>query len=411
MTLHLAQPTTSAVPRSIWAIGVASLLLNVSTSIIFGLSAVYMATLGVSSGWISLLEGFVEASSYAIKVLSGILSDYLMRRKLIMVWGFWIATLARPVIALSSTFGAASAARLLDRVGNGIQATPRDALVADLSPDDIKGTCFGLRQSLTTAGSFLGGIIAIVAMVLTSENFHLVFWIATIPAVLAAIILVIAVKEPEHPETIDTKEPTKKTHSRHPITWKDIPHLGGTYWLLMIVVGVFMLARVSEAMLLLHAHLNFDLSAKYAPVIMILYNGANSLVSYPIGRLSDRLDRQFLLGIGFVVLIVADVLLGWATNLPLMMVGVVLWGVQIGITQSMFLALVADTVPHDLRGTGFGFYYLISSVSIVLSNSMGAFVAHNFGEGAIFMASSVIACGALVLLMLMSKKLRKTGVR
>jgi len=396
-------PPTSSVPLAIWALGLATFLINASSVIVFGLSAVYMKTiLGVATGWIGLLEGLVEACAYGTKVLSGVFSDYLRRRKSIMIWGFAFAAIARPLLAVSASFSAVLTARLLDRIGNGLQSTPRDALVGDLSPPEIKGTCYGLRQSLATAGSFFGSVVGVAAMLLTGENFQYVFWIATIPALLALVILVVVVKEPKATVDPETNKP-----KRHPIKWKDLPRLGRTYWLLMIVASIFMLARVSEAMLILHAHQNFGLSGSYTPLILMVYNGTNSLASYPIGRLSDRLDRKILLGFGFVVLIVADILLGWAPNIYIMMAGVGVWGVQIGITQSMFLALVADTVPDDLRGTGFGFFYLISAVSLALASTIGGTVAQCYSEHVTFMVSSVIACFALVMLVFISKRLNQ----
>ncbi len=399
--------TTPSIPKSIWALGFATFLINTSSVIVFGLSAVYLKTiLGVATGWIGFLEGAVEACAYGTKVFSGVFSDYLRRRKSVMIWGFALATLARPILAISSSFGAVFTARLLDRVGNGIQSTPRDALVGDISPAEIRGTCYGLRQSLATAGSFFGGIIGVGAMLWTGQNFQHVFWIATIPAVLAFIILIIAVKEPPRsPDEIDVR--TNKP-VRHPIRWNDVIRLGRPYWLLMIVAGIFMLSRVSEAFLILHAHQNFGLSESYTPLILILYNGTNSLFSFPICWLSDRVDRRILLGVGFIVLILADILLGWAPNLLVMMAGVAVWGVQIGITQSMLTILVADTVPPDLRGTGFGFFYLISAVSLVFASTIGGTIAQCYNEHVTFMVSSVIASIALVALIIMAKRTKKS---
>lgn len=405
-TSNSTSSTPPSIPASIWAIGISSFLINISSVIVFGLSAVYMKTiLGVATGWIGLLEGIVEACAYGTRIFSGIFSDYLRRRKAIMVWGFALATIARPILAISSSFGAVFTARLLDRVGNGVQSTPRDALVGDISPAEIKGSCYGLRQSLATAGSFVGGIVGVGAMLWTNQNFQHVFWIATIPAVLAFIILVISVKEPQR-DSSEIDAATKKP-ARHPIHWNDVIRLGKPYWCLMIIAGLFMLARVSEAMLILHAHQNFGLSESYTPLILILYNGTNSLASYPIGRLSDKMSRQMLLGLGFIVLIMADILLGWAPNIYVMMAGVAVWGVQIGITQSMFLALVADTVPDDLRGTGFGFFYLISAVSLVLASTIGGTIAQYYNEHVTFMVSSLIASIALIALILMAKWTKK----
>ncbi len=392
----------SSVPSSIWAIGMASFLINTSSVIVFGLSAVYMKTiLGVGTGWIGLLEGVVEAFAYATKVLSGVFSDYLQRRKVIMIWGFALATLARPILAVSSSFGAVFTSRVLDRIGNGVQSTPRDALVGDLSPASIKGECFGLRQSLATAGSFFGGVVGVLAMVLTNQNFHVVFWVATIPAVLGLIILVSLVKDPH---LADHKVPEK-----HPIRWSDIPRLGRSYWILMIVTAFFMLARVGEAMLILHAHQNFGLSGSYTPLVLMLYNGTNALSSYPIGRLSDRISRYSLLALGFATLIVADIFLSSATDLWVMLLGVAVWGIQIGITQSMFLALIADNVPEDLRGTGFGVFYLISALALVIAGSVGGTIAQVYNESVTFMVSGFVGVFALVVLAVLIPFMKRKG--
>jgi MFS family permease len=393
------------IPKSIWALGFATLLINVSSVIVFGLSAVYMKNiLGIGSGWIGFIEGSVEACAYATKLLSGVLSDYLQRRKTIMICGFALATLARPLLAVSANFFTVCFARLLDRIGNGIQSTPRDALVGDLSPSSIKGKCYGLRQSLAMAGSFLGGIVGIIAMILTNNNFQYVFWIASIPAIFALSILIMWVNEPK----IHNNQKQKNKSKREKINFSDIKHLGKTYWILMIIAVVFMCSRVGEAMLILHAHQNFGLSLEYTPLILILYNGASSLASYPIGYLSDKFPRYYLLVLGFIMLIVADLLLGLAKHLTMVMLGVAAWGIQIGITQSMFMALIADTVPARLRGTGFGFFYLMSAVSLLIASTVGGGIAQKYSQFHTFLYSSIIATIALVLLMIFRKKLPQT---
>jgi MFS family permease len=396
--MHLKKIKDIKIPSSIWYIGLASLLLNISTAMIFGISALYMKSLGVATGWIVWVEGVVEACAYIIKLLSGVFSDYLMKRKLIMVCGFGLAAFARPLLATSSSFISALLARLLDRMGNGIQSTPRDALVGDIAPKDIKGKCFGLRQSLSTAGSFAGGILGIIAMVYTATNYHYVFWLASIPAVLALAILIIAVKEPKKKFSKDVEIVIAKNEPRHPLHLSDLKRLGSPYWILMIVGFVFMCSRVGEASLIIHANKNYGFSENYAHLIMIIYNGANSLISYPIGRLSDRLDRRILLGIGFLVLIISDLLLSFSYSSYMMLFGVALWGVQIGITQSMFLALIVDYVPEDLRGTGFGFFYLITAVALILAGAIGGVAAEMFDERMTFMVSSFIGMMSLCVL-------------
>lgn len=402
--MHLKKIQKISVPLSIWAIGLASMLINISTAMIFGISAMYMKSiLGVATGWILCVEGAVEACAYLMKLLSGVFSDYLMHRKSIMIWGFGLAVLTRPLLAYSSSFSTAIIARLLDRIGNGIQSTPRDALVGDIAPQAIKGRCFGLRQSLSTAGSFLGGILGVFIMVYTAQNYRQVFWFSSIPAVLAIILLIIAVKEPK--KRYDANVEIKVTHNqpRHPLHLSDLKRLGKPYWILMIIACIFMTARVGEASLVIHANKNYGFSESFSHFIIIIYNGTNSLVSYPIGRLSDRLDRRILLGLGFGVLVIADLLLSLAPNLPLMLLGVGFWGVQIGMTQSMFLALIADYVPEDLRGTGFGFFYLINAVGLFVAGIIGGFVVEMFGESMTFMTSCSIGIMAIVALCIARK--------
>ncbi|MDP3371600.1 MAG: MFS transporter [Candidatus Paracaedibacteraceae bacterium] len=395
------------IPLSIWAIGLASCLLNMTSALVFSLSAIYLNGQGVGIQWISTLEHIVEGIAYIMKVFSGIISDYFRRRKMIMVIGFGMAAFSRPILAFSVSFFAVGMAytiifvsRVFERIGNGMQATPRDALVADLSPYDIKGECFGLRTALSNAGSFIGAGLGVLAMWWTANNYQQIFWMACIPAILALIILVVLVKDSKlKPEEMENQETPKK----HPLHFTDMNRLGKPFWYLMIVVTVFMLARVSESLLSLHAHKNFEMPEQWVPMVVLIYNAANSLTAYPIGRFSDRIPRHYILAIGCLCLVIADALLAFAPNLTVALIGVGVWGIQVGITQSMFLALIADYVPADLRGTGFGIFYLFSAGSIVLAGVFGGMIADIFSISIMYIASGCIASVSLGLLFVISK--------
>lgn len=403
------------IPLSIWAIGMASCLLNISSALVFSLSAIYLNGQGINVQWISTLEHIVEGIAYVMKVISGIISDYFRRRKMIMIIGFGMATFSRPVLAFSVTFFAVGMAytiifvsRVFERIGNGMQSTPRDALVADLSPQDIKGECFGLRTALTNAGSFVGAGLGVLAMWWTSNNYEQIFWMACIPPILALIILAVFVKDSKlKPEEMENKT----TPKRHPIHWSDMPRLGKPFWYLMAVVMVFMLARVSESLLSLHAHKNFALPEQWVPMVVLIYNAANSLTAYPIGRFSDRIPRHYILALGCFSLVIADILLAFAPNLTVALIGVAVWGIQRGIAESMFLALIADHVPADLRGTAFGIFYLFSAGSIVLAGIFGGMIANMFSISTMYLASGCIATASLGLLLLINKlgKLKKAS--
>ncbi|MCX7352372.1 MAG: MFS transporter [Proteobacteria bacterium] len=387
----------SKIPLSIWAIGFASMLLNISTVMVFGVVALYLKQiLGAGTGFIIMLEGTFEAMAFAMKLLSGLISDYFRRPKKIMMIGFAMVTISRPIFALFATVPMVIIARLFDRLGNGMQSTPRDALVGDLAPDRTKGACFGLRNAMATAGSFIGGILGIVAMYLANQDIQQVFMWASIPASIGFFLLLIFVKDPHEKEVTADKKPI-----RHPLHFKDLTRLGKPYWMLMIVAMVFMSSRIGESMLVLHATQSFGMDQNFSHGILILYNCTNSLFSYPIGMLSDRLGRYGFLALSFVLLIVADAFLGFSTSLPVMLIGVGLWGIQIGMSQDMFLCIIADHVPEDLRGTGIGFYYLINSVGLLLAGFIGGSLADKFDQFVTFMGSGLIALFALILLILL----------
>ena len=398
----MMKKSQTRIPASIWAIGFASMLLNISAVMIFGIAALYVKQiLGVATGIVLLLEGFFEALAYIMKLFSGVISDYLRKRKLVMVWGFALTVIARLFFALSSSFGVLLTARILDRLGNGIQSTPRDALVGDLAPENIKGACFGLRQSLAVAGSFIGGFVGIWCMVSTNQNFQTVFAVASVPAFLGLLLVLFFVKDSHAEEVTVDKKPI-----RHPIHLSDLKRLGKPYWILMRIALVFMSARVGESVLVLHATGSFNLDQSFSHAILILYNVMNSLCSYPVGYLSDKFGRYGFLGLSFFILILADAFLGFAENLTTMMIGVALWGIQIGMSQSMFLSLIADHVPEDLRGTGIGFFYLISAAALLLAGGIGGIAEHMYDQFATFIVSGAISLVALLMLAVFHKTLQ-----
>lgn len=388
------------IPKPIWGIGLAVFFVNLSSVMVRSVSAVYMKTiLGAGSGMIGTIEGIVEMLSFIMKMMSGVFSDYLRRRKMIIVLGYAFMFLSRPIIAAFGNMQAVISARILDRLGNGIQASPRDALVGDLAPKSIRGACYGLRISLGTAGSFAGAVFALGLMFLHNEDYLMIFWLASIPALIAVLIMTFFIKDP------DPGVPVVETRPRKPIHMDDIPRLGRRYWLLMIVVAIFMIAQLGEPIMVLHAHETFQLSGKYIPLILIVYNSTYSSVSYPAGKLSDRIGRINMLIVGFCCLLVGDICLSAAADLWTIFVGIALCGAQMAITQSIFMSLVADCVPEDLRGTGFGIFYLICAVSVLISNTGAGFIAEIMGERYAFVASLIVASFALIALLVLSKKI------
>lgn len=395
-SLDSSQEENPSIPKEIWAIGIGVFFVNLAAVMVRGFTAVYMKSLGVSSGWIGTIDGFNECVSFIMKMLSGVYSDYLRRRKLIIIIGYGLMLISRPIFAAASSVHAIIISRILERLGNGVQASPRDALVGDFAPKKIRGGCYGLKNSLATAGSFVGAFIGMMIM-LYLNDFGMVFWWAILPASIAVFIMAVYVREPEknvHPA--DHKP-------RHPIHFSDFPRLGRQFWLIMIVVSVFLMAQLGEWIMILHAHETFGLQTVFTPTVMMMYNLTYSSMSYPAGRLSDKIGRYNSLAVGFCFLIAGDYFLAMADSLWMVFAGIGLCGAQMAVTQSIFMSLVADSVPEDLRGTGFGIFYLVCAVSVFVSNTTLGHISDSFGKPTSFLISLGIAALSLIILFLIRK--------
>ncbi|WP_010301438.1 MFS transporter [Candidatus Odyssella thessalonicensis] len=396
-----------SIPSTVWMIGLIMCLINISYIVIYSLSALYLNTsLGVDIRLIGILEGSAEAISFIMKLFAGVISDYFRRRKPIMVIGYFMTVISKPMMAISANFYNVFAARLLERIGNGIQATPRDAIVGDVAPVEQRGASFGLMRSLGTAGSFLGGGLGFLAMWYTANNFQQVFWLASIPAVVAFTLLVIYIKEPQTHIDNDGKVVALKK-SRRPIKMADLLSLGKNYWTLMIIVFIFMSARFSETLMVLYSHNSFGLDKTYAPLIMSLYNLTYSFSSYPSGVLADKYGRKSVMIFGTAALVLSDFFMYTASGLPTFFVGVMIWGIQLGIVHNMFVSLITDYAHEDVRGTAIGTYYLIAAIGSFAAGAGGGFVSHYFGIQTIFLGSLLIglsALGAMMVLLPWGKK-------
>ena len=376
------------IPRTIWAIGFVSMLMDISSEMIHALLPIYMVTvLGTSALAVGIIEGIAEATAAITKVFSGALSDWLGRRKFLAVLGYGLAALTRPVFPLAPSVEWLVAARFVDRVGKGIRGAPRDALVADIAPPHLRGASFGLRQSLDTVGAFIGPLLAIGLMWLTANHFQAVFWAAAFPAFLAVVVLVVAVKEPKRVEGL--------REIRMPFQYSELSRLGGAYGKVLAVATVFTLARFSEAFLVLRAQSD-GLALMFIPVVLVVMNVAYSLSAYPVGVLSDRVDRVTILFAGILLLIAADAIFALLPGMAGLMIGTALWGLHMGFTQGSFAALIADTAPPELRGTAFGIFNLATGIALLLASIVAGLLWDKVGPQGTFLAGAAFASVALV---------------
>lgn len=385
-----ASPTLRRIPLGVWVLGFVSLLMDVSSEMIHSLLPLFMVdTLGASALAVGLIEGLAESTALIVKVFSGVASDYLGRRKSLAAFGYALGAVTKPLFALAPTTGIVLAARLLDRVGKGIRGAPRDALVADIAPAELRGAAFGLRQSLDTVGAFLGPLLAAGLMLLWADNFRKVFWVAVVPGALAVLLLVLGVREPARRGDGAVRA--------NPIRRANLVRLGPAYWWVVGVGAMFSLARFSEAFLVLRAQQD-GIAVALVPLVMVAMNVVYSVSAYPFGAVSDRMRHTTLLAGGLVVLIASDLVLAHGGHWATMLVGVLLWGVHMGMTQGLLATMVADTAPADLRGTAFGLFNLVSGVAMLVASLVAGVLWDRFGAGSTFYAGAVFSVLALVAL-------------
>ena len=386
-------------PASIWALGFVSLLMDVSSEMIHSLLPVFLvASLGVSMLAVGLIEGAAEATALVLKVFSGVLSDWWGRRKPLAVLGYGLGALSKPLFAIAPTVGWVVTARLIDRVGKGIRGAPRDALVADLAPPGMRGAAFGLRQSLDTAGAFLGPLLAMGLMLLWANDFRAVFWVAVIPAALCVALLLVGVQEPERAASAMRTNPIRRENLRR---------LGGSYWWVVALGAVFTLARFSEAFLVLRVQQG-GLPLAWTPLVLVLMNVVFALGAYPLGKLADSTRHTTLLAWGLVVLIAADALLAFSDRGAAAWLGIALWGLHMAMTQGLLATMVADTAPADLRGTAFGMFNLVSGVALLVASGLAGLLWDRLGASATFGAGILFATLALAGVLVQSTRHGRT---
>jgi MFS family permease len=385
----------TTIPKTVWALGIVSLLMDLSSELVHGLLPVYMTVvLGASMVAVGVVEGIAEATASILKVFSGVLSDRLGRRKPLVVFGYGLAALAKPLFPLAGSVALVAAARFMDRVGKGIRGSPRDALIADVTPEGQRGAAYGLRQALDTVGAVLGPLAAIGLMLALASDVRAVLWFAVIPALAAVAVLVVWVREPPG---------LARRKSSNPLSRGSLRQFDRHFWLIVGLGAVLTLARFSEAFLVLRAQ-DLGMALAWVPLVLVVMNVAYTAIAYPAGLAADRGHRKALLVWGLLALIAADLVIATTLHWLGFFLGVVLWGAHMGLTQGLLSALVADAAPQRLRGTAFGVFHLVSGIALLAASVIAGGLWSAFGPGFTFLAGAAFAALALTGLLVATRR-------
>lgn len=397
MSNDFAQPASRfrGIHSSVVSLGVVSLFMDISSEMIHSLLPLFLVgVLGTSAATFGFIEGIAEAATAFTKLVSGTLSDWLGKRKPLLVCGYGVAALTRPIFPLASSASAVLLARIVDRIAKGLRGAPRDALVADVTPPELRGAAYGLRQSLDSIGAFLGPVAAMGLMVLFQGDVRPVFWWAGAPALASVLVVIFFVREPPSHLTTSGGFSLEKAGLRS---------LSTHYWLVVTIGGVFTLARFSEGFLLLRAR-DVGFSLAMSPIALVLMNVAYVSSAYPLGRLADVLDRRWLLAAGAFVLVIADVVLAQANGAGMVIVGSLLWGLHMGATQGLLAALVADSAPSTLRGTAFGVFNMVTGAAVLGASTIAGALWTNFGAPRTFLVGAGFAALSTIGVLLIPKR-------
>jgi len=382
----------SKIPRTVWMLGYVSLFMDLSSELVHSILPVFLVTvLGANALTVGFIEGIAEAAALIVKIFSGALSDFFGRRKWLILAGYGMAALTKPLFPLASSVEMVFTARFLDRIGKGVRGAPRDALIADVAPSDIRGACFGLRQSMDTVGAFLGPLAAIVLLYLYHGDMKAVLWFAVAPAAITIVLIIAGVKEPSG------KAGPRQLGS--PLRLAFLKDFSRHYWWVVVIGAVFTLTRFSEAFLVLRAG-QVGLSVTWIPLVMVVMSLFYALSAYPAGVLSDHVSKKSLLATGLVLLALADLALARADSALVVMCGVALWGLHMGFTQGILAAMVAAATPRELKGTAFGLFNLVTGLFMLLASVIAGWLWDRYGADMTFHAGAAFSVLALLLLLL-----------
>ena len=395
---HCEAPGPRRLSPDVATLGWVSMLTAMSSAMIYGLLPVFLVkVLGASMGAVGVIEGTAEAASSFIKIFSGTASDWIGRRKPLVVLGYTLSAVIKTLFPLAGEGSTVLTARVIDRLGKGIRDAPRDALLADLTATQIRGSGFGLRLALAVFGFVVGPLVAMGLMALSGGDFRLVFWIALIPAYLSIVVLVFAVKE------LPCERSSEQPRIR--LRREDFAALPAPFWWAIAIAGLLSLGRFSSAFLILKAH-DVGVDAALVPIILVVMYLVYSMTAYPFGVLADRLNRRLQLGMGAAVLIAADLLLIAADTIWSTALGAALWGLQFGITQGLLGAAVADAVSPSLRGSAFGIFDVAVGAATFVASAGAGTLWMVGGPAAAFGVSACAASAAAFLLLLRLKPMR-----
>jgi len=386
-----AAGSAGRLPHNVWVLSWVAFFNDMATEMSYWLLPQFlMGILGAGPMAFGLIEGAAETVSSFGRLLSGWLSDRLRRRKPLVVAGYTVANVVKPWLAVATSWGQVFCVRFADRAAKGFRGAPRDALIADSVSQTHRGAAFGLRQAMDTAGAVFGPLSALALLPLFSGDVRKIFWLATIPGAVCILLVWFGVSEVRPAQT--AKQGTLSTDQTNPIRWNK------SVVVIMVAVGLFSLGNSSDLFLILRAQ-NLGVRAALAPGLGLLFNLVYTSLSWPAGKLSDRIPRRTLVVFGYFTY--AAVYLGFSLVRGPQWVWFLFaaYGTYYAMTEGVLRAWIADLVPSSSRGSVFGVFNWLVGVAALPASLMAGWLWRHYSPAAPFFVSALLSLAAALLLL------------
>lgn len=380
--------------RSVIALGWVSFLTDMSSDMIYPLLPAFLTkSLGAGPAAVGLIEGLAETTASLTKIGSGIWSDRVRRRKPIVVLGYVIAAIARPLVGFARLWSQVLAIRFTDRVGKGIRTSPRDALLADIVPGDRRGRAFGLQRAMDNAGAVVGPLLAALLLKLAFVDERGVFLLAAVPGFAAIVVLLVAVP--------DTARRAEVVRAPSPARGK----LPATFWRVVAIFAFFTLANSTDAFLLLRAQ-DAGVALWQIPLLWSFFHAVKSATGVPGGALADRAGRVPAITLGWLVYCLAYAGFAFVSR-PLAVWGLfAFYALFFGLTEGSERAFVADLVPEELRGRAYGAFHAAIGFTALPASVIFGVLWKQFGARTAFLTGAAVALAAAAALWMATREIR-----
>ena len=386
---------TTRIPQTVIALGVVSFLTDLSSEMIYPLLPIFLTTvLGAGAVMLGLIEGIAESTAALVKVASGIWTDRTHKRKALIVAGYSLSGVMRPLIGLATAWPTVLVLRFADRVGKGIRSSPRDALIADVTDAGARGAAYGFHRAMDHAGAVAGPLVAVALLNLGGFSLREVFLLAALPAAVVLFVLLAGVKEPDVPR----EEPEKVPKLIVPLT-----ALGGDYRRLLIAVLLFTLGNSTDAFLLLRLS-DAGISPAWIATLWSAHHVVKMAATYFGGRLTDRVGPRRMIVAGWIFYAAIYLAFGWLDSAPFLIGIFLAYGIYFGLVEPAERAWIAGAVPRGLRGTAFGWYHCIIGLAALPGSLLFGWLWQQWNTTVAFTTGAVFAVlGALWLLLRVSE--------